>query len=134
MPDIFIPIKAEIIRLSRKEAKKAVDPIRKITATHRRDIAELKRQLTAATRQLSVLQRRLTKRQSPLPEKTERPIRFVAKGLRSRRARLGLSAVQLGKLLGVSEQSVYQWEQKKAVLRPHTVQAIAGLRAIGRGF
>jgi DNA-binding XRE family transcriptional regulator len=39
-------------------------------------------------------------------------MRFVAKGFKSLRQRLGFSAAQIGKLLGVSEQSIYNWESK----------------------
>ena len=58
--------------------------------------------------------------------------RFSAKGLRSMRTRLGLSADQLAKLLGVSMQSVYNWERKVAVPRASQIAAIAALRSIGK--
>lgn len=61
-----------------------------------------------------------------------KPIRFVAKGLRSMRQKLGLSAAELASLIGVSEQSVYNWEQKKATPRREQVAAIVGLRGIGK--
>jgi transcriptional regulator with XRE-family HTH domain len=62
----------------------------------------------------------------------DRQVRFVAKGLRSLRTRLGLSAKQLSLLLGVSEQSVYNWETKKATPRKELLAAIIGLRDIGK--
>jgi transcriptional regulator with XRE-family HTH domain len=45
---------------------------------------------------------------------------------------LGLSAVDLARLLGVSMQSVYNWEHKKATPRKEQVAAIAALRSIGK--
>ena len=44
-------------------------------------------------------------------------MRLVAKGLRSHRDHLGLSAEGLWKVLGVSAQSVYNWERGKARIR-----------------
>ena len=49
-------------------------------------------------------------------------VRFVAKGLKSQRDRLGLSAAEFGKLIGVSAQSVYNWEGGQT--RPRDEQMI----------
>jgi DNA-binding transcriptional regulator YiaG len=56
----------------------------------------------------------------------------VAKGLRSLRTRLALSAKQLALLLGVSEQSVYNWDTKKATPRKEQLAAIIGVRNLGK--
>jgi transcriptional regulator with XRE-family HTH domain len=66
------------------------------------------------------------------PATDDRPTRFVAKGLISLRKRLGLSASDLAQLLGVSMQSIYNWEHKKASPRKEQVMAIASLRLIGK--
>jgi DNA-binding XRE family transcriptional regulator len=58
--------------------------------------------------------------------------RFSAKGLRVHRERLGLSADDSGKLLGVSAQSIYNWEQEKARPRAQLLVKVAALRAIGK--
>jgi predicted transcriptional regulator len=62
----------------------------------------------------------------------DRPVRFVAKGLRSLRTRLGLSAKHLSLLIGVSEQSVYNWETRKATPRKEQLAAIIGMRDLGK--
>ena len=46
--------------------------------------------------------------------------------------RLGLSAKQLSLLLGVSEQSVYNWEAKKTTPRKEQLAAIIGMRDLGK--
>jgi DNA-binding XRE family transcriptional regulator len=46
--------------------------------------------------------------------------------------RLGLSADDLGKLLGVSAQSIYNWEQDKARPSAELLAKVAALRAIGK--
>jgi len=58
--------------------------------------------------------------------------RIDKKGLRSLRTRLGLSAPQLALLLGVSEQSIYNWESKKATPRKEQLAAIIGMRGLGK--
>lgn len=59
-------------------------------------------------------------------------IRISAKGLASQRKRLGLSAAEMGVLLGVSGQSVYKWEQGTTRPRAGQMPAIAALRKMGR--
>jgi transcriptional regulator with XRE-family HTH domain len=55
-----------------------------------------------------------------------------AKALRVQRERLGLSAEDFGKLLGVSAQSIYNWEHAKARPRAEQVSKLAALRGIGK--
>jgi transcriptional regulator with XRE-family HTH domain len=43
-----------------------------------------------------------------------------------------LSAAQLALLLGVSEQSIYNWETKKATPRKEQLAAIIAMRGIGK--
>jgi DNA-binding XRE family transcriptional regulator len=59
-------------------------------------------------------------------------MRFSAKGLQSHRSRLGLSASEFGKLLGVSAQTIYNWEHEAARPRDEQLGKLAGLRGIGK--
>jgi DNA-binding transcriptional regulator YiaG len=58
--------------------------------------------------------------------------RFSAKGFKTLRAKLGLSASDVGTLLGVSMQSVYNWERGNTVPRAAQVSSIAALRSMGK--
>ena len=58
--------------------------------------------------------------------------RFSPKSLASQRRRLGLSAEDIGRLVGASGQSVYNWEAGKARPRDSHLAAIAALRTLGR--
>ena len=58
--------------------------------------------------------------------------RFSAEGLKALRTRLGLSAADLGQLVGASGQSVYNWEAGTAVPRENLRMALASLRGIGK--
>ena len=108
MPNIAAVLREEISRLSRKEVRSQVDATKKATTQHRRHIATLKRQVAQLERQVALLSRKVldTPQAVSTASTTTRP-RFVAKGLRSQRKRLGLSATDYGKLLGVSAQSIY---------------------------
>jgi len=59
-------------------------------------------------------------------------VRFTAKGLRSQRKRLGLSAADYGKLVGVTGQSIYSWEREVSKPRKQQVARIAALRHMGK--
>jgi DNA-binding transcriptional regulator YiaG len=131
MPNLNSVLKSEITRLARKEIRSAVDPLRKTSATYRREIAELKRQVLALQRELKAAAR-------PSREKREaatgeaRTLRFSAKGLKALRARLGLSAADFGLLVGASGQSIYNWEAEKAVPRAGQQAALAAVRGLGK--
>jgi DNA-binding transcriptional regulator YiaG len=62
----------------------------------------------------------------------EAKLRFRAGGFATLRKRLGLSAEAMGKLLGVSGQSVYHWESGKASPRSSQLPAIAAVRKLGK--
>lgn len=123
-------LKAEIARISRKEVKSQVDPLRKANAGYRRDIAALKREVADLSRQIKSASR--PAKQAPASE--EGPtLRFQARGLKTHRKTLGLSAAEYGQLAGgASAQSVYNWETGKTVPRQPQVQALAAVRGLGK--
>jgi DNA-binding transcriptional regulator YiaG len=131
MANIAVMLKNEISRLSRTEVRKEVQSLRKATAGYRREIAALKRAIASLERRSKQMAKRAASASAP-PVTSETPTRFVAKGLVSLRKRLGLSAAELARLLGVSMQSVYNWEHKKATPRKEQVAAIVALRPLGK--
>lgn len=132
MPNVASLLKAEIVRLARKEVRNEVGSLRKASASQRRQIASLKREITTLQRQAKGLARQASGSAKAKPEEAESRARFTAKGFRSMRTRLGLSAAELANLLEVSPQSVYNWEHQKSVPRRSQVAAIAALRSMGK--
>lgn len=133
MPNIGALLKQEIARLSRREIRGQVQATKKASAQYRRHIAALRRQIGALERQVALLQRRVGNGAASSPSAEAGPkVRFVAKGLKSQRARLGLSAGEYAMLVGVSPQSIYNWEQGHTSPRPAQVAAMAQLRALGK--
>jgi DNA-binding XRE family transcriptional regulator len=134
MPNIGTVLREEITRLSRKESRSQVDATRKATTQHRKDIAALKRQVAQLERQVKLLARRSLA--SPKPgagaAAPAPKVRFVAKGLKSQRERMGLSAADFGKLIGVTAQSVYNWEGGETRPRDEQIARLAQLRTVGK--
>lgn len=130
MPNLSTILKGEITRLARKEIKAAVDPVRKASAGQRREIAELKRQVAALQRDLKAALKpsKVVKQEAEASASK----RFSAKGMKSLRAKLGLSAGDFGLLVGASGQSIYKWETGKAVPRASQQAALASVRGIGK--
>src|SRR5947207_421932 len=131
MPNIGTLLKQEIVRLARKESRAEGQATKKASAQYRRHIAALRRQVATLERQVALLRRSALDR-PPTATAGPKPLRFVAKGLKSQRSRLGLSAADYGKLVGVSAQSVYNWEQGNASPRPEQLKMIAAVRAISK--
>jgi DNA-binding transcriptional regulator YiaG len=133
MPNVGTVLKEEIARLSRKEIRSQVDPTRKATAQHRREIWLLKRQLATLEHQVKLLSSKvLGARPALSPDAAGKPLRYSAKGLQAQRRRLGLSATDFGMLLGVSSQSIYNWEHEASHPRAEQLGRLAALRGIGK--
>lgn len=133
MPNIGSVLREEISRLSRREVRKLTNATKTATTLHRRHIAALNRRVRQLERELAALRRKGTSSaQVPAKASKSTPLRFVAKGLRSHRRRLGLSANEFGKLIGVSANSVYAWESGSTAPRKEQVAKIAALRAVGK--
>ncbi|GHA76889.1 helix-turn-helix domain-containing protein [Cognatilysobacter bugurensis] len=130
MPSLSSVLKSEITRLARKEVKGAVDPLRKASASYRREIAELKQQISLLQRDLKAGGR--PAKPKPDVESKPRKTRFAASGAKALRSRLGLSASDFGRLVGASGQSVYNWETGKAVPRSSQQAALASIRGLGK--
>jgi DNA-binding transcriptional regulator YiaG len=134
MPDIASVLKAEISRLARKEVRGAIGSLRRAAITYRAEIAALKRRIASLEKQLQRSRRGGSIDADPESsgDAPGQRMRFSAKGLASQRKRLGLSAHDVGQLLGVSGQSIYHWEAGQARPRARHMPAIAALRKLGR--
>ncbi len=133
MPNIATVLKEEILRLARKEVRKQTQTLKRTSAQCRRDIAEMKRRLSDLQHKIGPLQRQVLKGVSAeaAAPKTD-GVRFIAKGLRSQRQRLGLSAADYGKLVGVTGQTIYSWEHEISRPRPPQVVRLAAIRHLGK--
>lgn len=139
MPNIAAVLKDEISRLCRKEVRAAVDAVKGVTGQHRKDLAALKQQMADLQRLVTRLVRDGAKGAAKGAAAAAggtpsagKPRRFSAPRLKAMRARMGLSAGDLGKLVGVSAQSIYNWEQGKARPRAEQIAKLGELRELGK--
>jgi DNA-binding transcriptional regulator YiaG len=133
MPNIASVLKAEIVRVARKEVRSETDGLRKASAAFRAEIAALKRRTQNLEQELRRLGQALPKPAAKVePADSGRKARFSAKGLVTLRKRLGLSADDFGLLVGASGQSIYNWEAGSARPRDAYLPLIATLRTIGK--
>ena len=131
MPNIASLLKEEITRLARKELKANTESLKKAVSSYRSEIAALKRRVDTLERQAKKTAR-VVSRVQPEPPESDVKHRFSAAGLATHRQRLGLSAADYGKLLGVSALSVYKWEAGQVRPRASYLPAIAAVRSMGK--
>jgi DNA-binding transcriptional regulator YiaG len=130
MPNIAAVLKEEICRLAKKEVKLQVGKTQKASAQYRRDIANLKRQLGQQEREIKLLKKQ--QGQTPKEEEPSESVRFSARSVKAQRSRLGLSAADYGKLVGVSGLTIYNWEHEKSRPRKAQLAALVTVRGIGK--
>lgn len=127
-------LKSEIARLAKKEVRAETQALKKASAAYRSEIAALKRRITG----LESLIKKLGKGAGPakaaeaLEEEGGPALRFRVAGFAALRKKLGISAAEMGKLLGVSAQSVYHWETGKTKPRASQLTAISAIRKMGK--
>jgi DNA-binding transcriptional regulator YiaG len=134
MPNVAGVLREEICRLAKKEIKAQVGKTQKAAAQYRRDIAQLKRQLSQQEKEIRLLKKR-TQEQPGEPQGDENEmegVRFSARSVKAQRQRLGLSAADYGKLVGVSGLTIYNWEHEKARPRKTQLAALVAARGMGK--
>jgi len=133
MSNLATAFKEEIVRLARKEIRAETEGLKKAAALSRSEIATLKKRVTELEKVVTRLSKIATavKRSKAASDAPTR-VRFSAKGLAALRQRLGLSAPPMGALLGVSAQTIYNWEAEKTRPRQEQLAAFAALRGMGK--
>lgn len=133
MANLNAVLRQEISRIARREIRTETRHLKSASATYRRTIAALKRQLREQARVLTQLKRNgAGAAAARAPDDDEgTALRFRAGGVAAHRKRLGLSAENFARLVGVTGQTVYNWERGK---RPRAAQlkALGAIRTIGK--
>ena len=130
MPNVASVLKEEIARVARKEVRSETETLKKTSVQSRSEIAALKRRIVTLEKLVASLGK--TKPSSPkIPEQLS-PMRYSAKALSAQRWRLGLSGPEMALLLGVSPQTIYNWEAEKSRPRQQQIATIAAVRGMGK--
>ena len=125
-------LKSEIARISKKEVRAETSALKKTSAQYRSEIASLKRRLAALESIVGKLTKQTKKEVKAVEPENKEDLRFRVSGFANLRKKLGITAGEMGVLLGVSDQSVYKWEQGKAKPRASQLNAIAAVRKLGK--
>lgn len=132
MANIASLLKSEISRIARKEIRAETETLKKASAQYRSDIAALKRRLAEQERLIAKLRKDKPKATAEDKVEESSQLRFRADGFASLRKKLGLSAADMGKLLGVSLQTIYHWEKGQSKPRASQLRGIAEVRKLGK--
>ena len=133
MSNIAKVLKAEIMRISRKEAKGATQGIGKSNTWLRKIAADLKKRVMVLEKDNKRLVATTKKDQVESPQKPDEETskaRLTSRGIRSLRKKLRLSQLEFGKLLGTTAHCVYLWEKQEGALslRDRTKAALLSIR------
>jgi DNA-binding transcriptional regulator YiaG len=134
MPNLAATLKEEIRRLAKKEVKAETSKTKRAVAQYRREIARLKRDLQSNQKQIARLKVQGQKGLDQLVAngEPEDAVRFSARSVQAQRKRIGLSAANYGKLIGVSGLTVYNWENGKSRPRKAQLDRLVAVRGIGK--
>lgn len=126
-------IKGEISRIARKEVRAETQALKKASTQYRSEIASLKRHIAGMEASIKKLSQGKSATAAEPEEGGEFPsLRFRVAGFAALRKKLGLSAAEMGRLIGVSAQSVYHWETGKTKPRASQLVAISAVRKMGK--
>lgn len=126
MPDIGKTLKAEIARISKREANSLLAAHIKTIRSLKREVAELKRR-TGKTTVTPPVESTTATTGKPAGKRSW----FTSKGVAGMRKRLGLTRLQMATLCGVSANAVGLWETAKSGklnLHSKTRDALSKLR------
>jgi DNA-binding transcriptional regulator YiaG len=133
MSNFATQLKSEIARISKKEIKAENAALKKASSNYRSEIAALKRRLSSLEASIARLAKSKTAAASiETEDDDEKTLRFRPAGFAKLRHKLGVTANEMGALLGVTGQSVYKWEKGTARPRASQLQAISAVRKMGK--
>lgn len=132
MPNIASLLKQEIVRLARKELRAETLRLKQSAQQLRGEVVSLKKRIAELERQVARQGKARRTAEPAADAEASSALRFSAKGFARQRERLGLSAADLARLLGVSAQTVYHWEAGKSRPRRSQLGAIAAVRGLGK--
>lgn len=135
MSNIASALKDEISRHTRKELRRTTEDLKKAATTHRSSIAELNRRIASLEQSVQRMERILEKAAPPpipVVSDPQTTVRFSGANLRKLRTRLDLSTAVLASILGVSVQTIYNWEGGQTRPRAGQLANILVLRGMSK--
>ena len=130
-------LKAEIARISKREAKALSAPTRSTAIQLKKTVADLKARLAILEKSNRELQKQVATLIASQPAPAEAPegrAWISGKGVKALRRKTGLSQKEFGMLAGVSPRAVTLWESQSGMLklRDATKASLMAIRGIGK--
>ena len=139
MPNLNAMFRDEIRRVARQELTQSIGTLKSTVAELKDAVADLKKRCRNYEKQLGLSQAALAVRtpelsESPIPDEDIDKVKPTSKMIKELRKKLGVSQVEMASLLGVTSQSVSNWERKKGTLslRNATKRALIRLRNMSK--
>ncbi len=127
-------IKSEIIRLSTRELRKVVVPLRKDVRRVKGIVSQLRRSLLELQRFMTLQEKLKPKQEKPLmasPDEVKKS-RFSPRLLQALRKNLGITQKELSILVGVTVGTAHLWEKGKFRPKEDKMAILVGLRKMGK--
>ena len=134
MGKLGVTIKSEIVRLAKREVRKALVPLGRDVRLLKSAASQLRKTVLALVRFVAQQQNELRKRKIPLeatPEEVKKS-RFSPALVRSLRKNLGISQKELAILTGVTVGAAHLWEKGKFEPGDEKKAVMVALRKLGR--
>ena len=133
MPNLSQVLRSEIIRISRKEIKAAITPVKTSNQSLRLEISRLKKQVA----ELEKIKKQVIVKSNKVPAVTPEEVqkaRFTSNTIKKLRQKLGISQDTLAKLMGISGNTVALMEKKtgRLKLRQKTIESLILVRGMGK--
>jgi len=136
MPNIAQALKAEIVRISRREIKSSVASVHQSNLVLRKSVVDLRKRIaTLESENKRLLKSSIIEEKNvKAPSEVSKNVRITSSGIRKLRSKVGLSQEVFGKLLGVSTQGIYSMEHKtgRLKLRTKTLLNFLSVREMGK--
>lgn len=132
MSNVLPALNDHVRRLARREIRAATVKTKRASAQYRRDIAALKRLIRGLSTRLAACEKRGGNSRAVVASAPVEGLRFRKDGLKTHRAKLGLSAKDYGALIGVTGLTIYHWESGVSKPRRKQLPAIAAVRKMGK--
>lgn len=132
MSKLDVVFREEIRRLARRELKAFAEPLLASNKRLREEVRALRRELSARTASTKRTTRVERVQQALAAEGDQPKRRWSGPRLRAWREKNALSGVKVASLLGISSQTLYNWEMEKSKPDPAALAVIAGLRSLGK--
>ena len=124
----------EVRRIARKEIRSELKSTKQAVSRYRSEIAALKRKHKELERLIKTLQSRAEKKSQAVSVDVEQPKRrrYSVGSLKSQRKKSGLSQVDYARLVGVSANTIHNWERGKTKPDDKHLQKLVSHRGIGK--